>query len=67
MCGPTVFGPVLKLYRPGIKKWIFVYLNSGLFFQVEEDGASLRTGVAGFWIVDEFQSGLNLIFWRTGK
>ena len=67
MCGPTVFGPVLKLNRPGIKKRRFVDWNGGLFFQVKEDGATLRTGIARFGIIDELDGGLNLIFGRTTK
>ena len=67
MCGPTVLGPVLKLDRPRIKEWRFVYRNSGLFLQVKEDRATLRTGVAWFGIVDKFDDGLNLIFGRTTK
>ena len=65
MCGPTVLGPVLKLDRPRIKEWRFVYRNGGLFLQVKEDRAMLRTGVARFGIVNEFDCGLNLIFGRT--
>ena len=65
MCGSTVFGPVLKLDRPGIKKGRFIDRNDGLFFQVKENGSSLRAGITRFGIVDELDGRLNLIFGRT--
>ena len=67
MHGSTIFGPVLKLDRPGIKKRRFVYRNHFLFFQVKENRSSLRKWIARLGIVDEFYSGLNLIFGRTAK
>ena len=67
MGGTAVFGPVFKLYRPGIKKWRFVDRNGDLIFQVKENGPSLGARVSGFGIVDKFDGRLNLIFGRTLK
>ena len=67
MDGAAVFGPILKLDRPGIKKRRFVHRNGNLIFQVQENGSSLGARVSGFGIVDEFDGRLNLIFGRTAK
>ena len=67
MHSSTIFGPVLELDRPGIKKRRFIYRNHLLFFEVKENGASLRKWIARLGIFDEFHSGLNLIFGRTAK